>query len=71
MRFTVVIDSQLLEEATQIAQLKTKKAVIEKALKEFIWNQKLKELIQLEGSGIIDFDLDEFKEWRHTGVCDS
>ncbi len=50
------IDQELLQQALDISQLKTKKATVNQALKEFVNSRKQKEIRQLYGS--IDFDPD-------------
>lgn len=45
MRFTVAIDSNLIEEAKQVTGVKTKREAIEVALRELIRRRRLKEAV--------------------------
>ena len=50
MRTNIVLDDQLVDEAFKYAEhIKTKKDLIETALKEFIRNKKMKNLKELKG----------------------
>ena len=63
MRTNVVIDDNLLEEAFRYTNLKTKKDLINLALKEFVENAKKLSLLDLKGK--ISFDKDyDYKKMR-------
>ena len=50
MRTNIVLDDQLVDEAFKYAEhIKTKKDLIETALKEFVRNKKMKNLKELKG----------------------
>lgn len=49
MRTNIVIDDQLLEEAFKYTHLKTKKEIINLALKEFVHNAQKLSLLELKG----------------------
>ncbi len=49
MRTNVVIDDKLIQEALRLSNLKTKKALIHKALEEFIQNRKRLDLREVRG----------------------
>ena len=69
MRTNVVIDDNLLEEAFKYTNLKTKKDVINLALKEFVENAKKLSLLDLKGK--ISFDKDyDYKKLRENHVSD-
>ncbi len=53
MRTNIVIDDELLKEAMKYSKLKTKKDVVNLALKEFVENAKKLSLMDLKGK--IDF----------------
>ena len=57
MRTNIVIDEQLMDEAFRYTELKTKKEIINLALKEFVENAKKLSLLDLKGQ--ISFD-DEY-----------
>jgi Arc/MetJ family transcription regulator len=61
---TVVIDDALINEALKVTNLKTKKDVIEKGLRELLRTRK-RELLRRElGTFDIDLSLEELKEKR-------
>jgi Arc/MetJ family transcription regulator len=61
---TVLIDEKLIQEALRVTNLKTKKEVIEKGLKELL-RMKNRELLRQElGTFDIDLSLKELKKKR-------
>ena len=63
MRTNIVIDDELLKEAMQYSKLKTKKDIVNLALKEFVENAKRLSLMDLKGK--IDFSSDyDYKKLR-------
>ncbi|RMG54848.1 MAG: type II toxin-antitoxin system VapB family antitoxin [Acidobacteria bacterium] len=70
-RFSITVDSELLEEARRLAQARTKREVIEQALREFVVRRRLKELEGLVGSGLVGMDLDELHQWRESTTAES
>ena len=50
MRTNIVIDDKLLKEAFSLCNIKTKKELVEAALKDFILLRKRKDLTELAGS---------------------
>lgn len=63
-RFSVTLDQGLVDEVMELAGAKTKRAAIEQALAEFVQRRRLEALIALEGSDVVDMDLDELLQWR-------
>ncbi len=63
-RFTISIDSELLDEAMRLSGKKRKREVIELALHELVKKHRLIELQNLEGSGLIDWTSEDFASWR-------
>jgi Arc/MetJ family transcription regulator len=49
MRTNIVIDDTLMQRAMEISGLKTKKAVVEKAIIEFVASRTRKDLKELRG----------------------
>lgn len=49
MRTNIVLDDELLAEATQVSGLKTKKHVVHEALRFYVAAKKRKSLLELEG----------------------
>ncbi|KYO67010.1 MULTISPECIES: type II toxin-antitoxin system VapB family antitoxin [Thermovenabulum] len=63
MRTNIIIDENLIKEALKISGLKTKKEVVNLALKEFVENRKRKNLMDLKGR--IEFDENyDYKKMR-------
>ena len=61
---TVVIDETLINEVIRITNLKTKKEVIEKGLKELLRTRNRELLRQELGTFDIDLSLEELKKRR-------
>ena len=57
MRTTLELDKNLFEEAIELASIKSKKGVVEMALKEFVERRKQKNLFDIRGK--VDF-LDDY-----------
>ena len=49
MRTNIIIDDALMKEALTVSGLKTKRDIVHKALEEFVWNLKKKDLRKLRG----------------------
>ncbi|WP_096233505.1 type II toxin-antitoxin system VapB family antitoxin [Thermoanaerobacterium sp. RBIITD] len=63
MRTNIVIDDKLIEKALKITRIKTKKEIVNIALKELIENHKRKNLMDLKGK--IQFDENyDYKKMR-------
>jgi len=63
-RFTISIDSELLDEAMRLSGKKHKREVIELALGELIKKHQLLELQGLAGSDLVDWTPEDFTSWR-------
>jgi Arc/MetJ family transcription regulator len=63
MKLSVIEDSELLEEARQLAKVKTEREAVERALQEFVSRRCLKDLA---GSDLVDMNLEELKRWRRS-----
>ncbi len=61
---TVVIDEKLMQEALRVTNLKTKKEVIEKGLRELLRRRNREVLRQELGTFDIDLSLEELKKRR-------
>ena len=61
---TVDIDERLLREARDVTHLKTKKAIIERGIRELLRMNNQRILKQELGSFEIDLSLDELKKRR-------
>lgn len=68
MRLSVDVDPGLLEEAKELVGVRTKRETIEIALREMILRRRLKDIMGLEGSGLVEIDLDLLREWRAAGA---
>lgn len=70
MRTNIVLDDELLEEARKYSKAKTKKALIDEALKEFVETRKRFDLSKLRGK--ISFYKDyDYKELRKRKLVDT
>ncbi len=64
MRTNIEIDQKLLEEILKKTDLKTKKEVVDAALKELLRKIKLRELAELRGKISWEGNLDEMRATR-------
>lgn len=60
-RTNLVLDSDLLEEATRISGEKTYSAAVMRALEDFVRRAKARQILDLRGSGAWDGDLGEMR----------
>ena len=65
MRTNVEIDEKLMKEAQKLSGLKTKRAVMDAALKMFVRVQHQKDILKLAGKVRWEGDLDAMREGRH------
>ncbi len=63
MRTTLDIDRKLLEEATKIAGEKSVSLAVNKALEEYVKQDRRRRLV--ESLGTWNLDLDDWYEFRH------
>jgi Arc/MetJ family transcription regulator len=68
MRTNVVIDDELMAEALESTGLKTKKAVIEEALRTLVRLRKQEQVRSLRGKLQWEGDLDTLREGRFLDV---
>ena len=61
MRTNVYLDENLIRECRELTQLKTKKEIIDSALKEFIKLCKRRKMLELEGKIEWEGNLDEMR----------
>lgn len=61
MRTNTVIDDKLMSEVTKLSQLKTKKAVVEEALKLLISIKKQQQIPKLKGKLKWEGDLEKMR----------
>ncbi|MDR1445414.1 MAG: type II toxin-antitoxin system VapB family antitoxin [Treponema sp.] len=64
MRTNIELDEKLVNEAMRISGIATKKALVNKALQQFIDSNDLKELLKYQGSGIWEGNLEEMRTTR-------
>ncbi len=64
MAANLAIDEELLADALKVGKLKTKKATVNEALREFIQRRKQTEILKLFGS--VDFDRNYDHKKRRT-----
>jgi Arc/MetJ family transcription regulator len=64
MRTNIELDEKLVNEAMRISGITTKKALVNKALQQFIDSNDLKELLKYQGSSIWEGNLEEMRTTR-------
>jgi len=64
MRTNIVLDEQLVKEGLRLTKLKTKKDLVNLALKELIERRKRKKILKLEGKVKWEGSLDEMRGER-------
>ena len=64
MRTTLDIDEKLLQDASRLTNGKTKKAVIEEALREFIRKRRIEQLRKMVGTDAIDLTVEDLRRMR-------
>ncbi|MDP2675152.1 MAG: type II toxin-antitoxin system VapB family antitoxin [Dehalococcoidia bacterium] len=63
-RITVEIDDDLMDEALRVSTMRTKKAVIEEALREFVRRRRIEQLRKMVGTDAIDLTLEDLRRMR-------
>jgi Arc/MetJ family transcription regulator len=63
-RTNLVLDEQVLEEATRLTGEKTYSATVQRALKELVRRAKAQQILELQGSGLWEGDLSEMRNDR-------
>jgi Arc/MetJ family transcription regulator len=63
-RTNIVLDEQLLEEATRLSGERTYSRTVERALEEFVKRIKARQILDLAGSGLWEGDLAVVREDR-------
>lgn len=58
MRTNIVLDDALVEEAMRVAGVKTKREVVDLALRELVSRRKQRALLDLVGQDLLDPDYD-------------
>jgi Arc/MetJ family transcription regulator len=56
-RTNLVLDAELLEEATRLSGAKTYSAAVTRALEDFVRRAKARQILELRGSGLWEGDL--------------
>jgi hypothetical protein len=63
-RTNLVLDEQLLEEATRLSGERTYSRTVERALEEFVRRARARRILDLAGSGLWEGDLAAMREDR-------
>lgn len=61
MRTNIELDDQLVNQALEISNLKTKKDVVHEALKQYVASLKRRKLLSIRGKGTWQGDLDQMR----------
>jgi Arc/MetJ family transcription regulator len=64
VRTNIELDEKLVNEAMRISGITTKRALVNKALQQFIDSNDVKELLKYQGSGIWEGNLEEMRTTR-------
>lgn len=66
MRTNIVLDDELVEEAFRHSDAKTKRELVDRALREFVDNHKRRDIRELRSKGLIrpDYDYKALREDR-------
>ena len=64
IRTNIVLDKQILETALKITNIKTRRALVDFALRELIRHKQQKKLLDLKGKITWEGDLKEMREGR-------
>ncbi len=64
MRTNIVIDDELVKEAKQLTGIKTKKELVDMALRDLVARKKRKGILKLEGQIDWEGDLAEIRRGR-------
>jgi Arc/MetJ family transcription regulator len=65
-RTNLVLDEELLEEATRVSGEKTYSAAVQRALRDFVRRAKARQLLELRGSGSWEGSLSDMREDRRS-----
>jgi Arc/MetJ family transcription regulator len=63
-RTNLVLDEQLLEEATRMSGERTYSRAVERALRDFVQRAKARRILELAGTGLWEGDLSVVREDR-------
>jgi Arc/MetJ family transcription regulator len=63
-RTNLVLDVEVLDEATRLSGEKTWSATVQRALKDFVARAKARRILELRGSGLWEGALDEMRGAR-------
>ncbi len=63
-RLSVALDEEFLTEVQKLSGARTKREAIEAALRAYVREERIKNLVRLAGSGIVDRDLEDLAAYR-------
>jgi Arc/MetJ family transcription regulator len=63
-RTNLVLDADLLEEATRLSGERTYSRTVERALRDFVQRAKARRILSLQGSGLWEGNLSQVREDR-------
>ena len=66
-RTNLVLDAEVLDEATRLSGEKTYSAAVMRALEDFVRRAKARQILELRGSGLWEGDLGAMRRDRGTG----
>jgi len=68
MRTNIILDDQLIEKAMKYTGIKTKKKLVNMALKELVQRKERKEILKLKGKLHWEGNLDEMRGMRFDDI---
>lgn len=63
-RMSIALDEELLKAVPEPTGQRTKRAAVEAALKAYVRGQRIQDLIEMAGSGAVDWDLEDLLAYR-------
>ena len=58
MRTNIVLDDELIAEAMRLAGVRTRREMVDRALREYVARHRQREILALAGEGLLDPDYD-------------
>ena len=64
MRMSITLDEDLVKEVQKLSGARTKRQAIETALRAYVREKRVENLIRLAGSGVVDWGLEDLAAYR-------
>jgi len=63
-RMSITLDEDLVKEVQKLSGARTKRQAIETALRAYVREKRVENLIRLAGSGVVDWGLEDLAAYR-------